>query len=736
MSYHVILPSPTNTLRLLITETGYRPCLSSKGIDKDLDDLALERRESSNFELLQDCQEQWLQAIHEDCGFDWFDLVDSAWKRYRSILQSFARETDTTGMVLEHAKNALTKLLVIPELSGFIRRANKEIPLFDVKNWWEAPFSAWLSAAATESALPATELLDRLANHLDIDQRTLERWQQGGPLGKGLWPYRATTLALLSGCGLTDRQVERFTGWLVVAVALQSLPMERRDSIGRDFHTQGKSPLRSEEEARIQLKREAADRSSLPLRDYVGPVLADVEKLFADTQSNAPKIRDRLNWLRSVLEKCSRPHRESIEHLWLLLSARLEANVGDEDKALCLYADASRQAWWRAGRNQHVILHEALCFAVGTNNKVQAKRYWDKCFLLGLNKPPKRELDDQEMRRLSFEFQRLYAPKKSKYRIPPPIRFVLMDKPFSLTAKELTNPNRKRADADGRVRYTPLMEAVMKGTLEDVKQAVHAGGDPNVFIPESGENALIMALRRANDRKDPDILNFLLTLDISPATANRPASTLRETPLKIALEMADASVVTRLIELGADVEEKCFTAPSALIAAMALLYNSVHVSASEQLREYLSGRGLADSFDAKHGAILDCELPEQRKELLAIQQDPKSRQLFESVIKYYERPFDARRKVVFALLKKGAKPDRRYPDFHGHRDLWTPTLFAAQLGDLDVLKAMIEAGGDPWLTLEDGSPYNERNALWVAVTYQRQPIVDFLLPQLPKGFRS
>lgn len=206
---------------------------------------------------------------------------------------------------------------------------------------------------------------------------------------------------------------------------------------------------------------------------------------------NQQPIRDRLNWLRALCERCSPAIGAAHEYLWLWLSARLAANLGDKENALKLYATACCEAWWRAGPNQHALLHEALCFAVGIGKKVQANHYWDKCFLLGLNRPPKRELDEQKMHLLSTEFERLYAPQKAAQRIPPAIRYVVG--PFVLSSKDLTNPNRKRAQADGRVRYTPLMEAVLLGALDDVKKLVLAGGDPNVFIPESGENALIIA---------------------------------------------------------------------------------------------------------------------------------------------------------------------------------------------------------------------------------------------------
>jgi hypothetical protein len=732
MSRESIISTPGAALRALIAASGFRPLFDSKGQDKDLDDLALEKRPGSNFQLLQDCQAQWLCAIRADCGADWSNLIDSAWHRHGNLLCSFARDTDTTGMIPARASEALLRLLVIPELSGFIRRASTELTLLDVKSWWEAPFEAWLQEAARQSGLPDTLLLARLANHLDIDERTHERWQQGESIGTKLWPYRATVQALLIDSTLTAKQVERLTGWLVMAVALQSLSAELRDSIKRDFHMHGQQLLKTEQQVREQLECEAADRSSLLLSDQVVPVLADCDRLFADARGNQRQIRDRLDWLQALYERGSPLVRAAHEYLWSWLSARLAANLGEKDKALELYAAACKQGWWRAGRNQHAILREALCYAVGVGDKVGARHYWDRCYLLGLNNPPQQELDEQVLRRLSFEFERLFAPQKAAQRIPPAMRVEMPDKPFSLSSTDLKKTNALRKYADGRVRYTLLMNAVLWGELEHVKMLVQAGGDPNVFIPESGENALIMALRRAYERKDPEILQYLLTLDISPETANRPASTKRETPLQIAMNMADAVVVDRLIALDAYVEQACFTSPSALVYAMALLHDSIHVSDPAQLKAYFEGRVPADAFDAKCGAILDCELSAQRQGWHAMLAEPRKKLIFEAVRKHFSGAPNARREVVTTLLAKGADPNRRYADFNGHRDRWTPTLFAAQLGDLDVLKAMIAAGGDPWASLEEDDSLSEKNALWVAVAYQRHTVVEHLLTLLPQ----
>ena len=727
-----VLPTPSNVFRTLLTATGYRPCLENKGLGRDIDHLALEERSGSNFDLLENCQAQWLGAIRDDAGADWSNLAESAWNRHCNLLRSLAREADTTGMIRDRAEPAIFRMVVIPEISGFVRRVHQELPLLDIRQWWDSPFATWLIAAQQQSSLSAQKLLERLANHVDLDERTLERWQQGNAIGKSLWPYRDTVMALVGDCQLPRQQIERLSGWLIMVVAMQSLPAELRDTVKRDFFMQGQLPLRAEEQFITLLKREAADRHSLPVRDQIAPVLNDIQRLFANAVENHKAIRDRLDWLRSLCERTSPEVYAAHEYLWRWFSARLAANLDEKDDALKLYAAACHAAWWRAGSNQHALIHEALCYAVGVGDQVRANHYWDKCFLLGLNNPPKPELDDQAMRLIAFEFERLFAPQKAKQRIPPAIRYMDMERPFALSPRDLKAPNALRKHADGRIRYTPLMNAVLQGELDHVKQLVQAGGDPNVFIDESGENTLIMALRRAWDRQDQDILNYLLTLDISSATANRQASTKRETPLQIAMNMADVRVVERLIELGADIEQPCFNSPSALVYAMALLHDSIHVSDPAQLKAYLEGRVPADSFDAKNGAILDCELSAQRLDVHAMLADPQKKLIFEAVKQHYSRTADEHREVVMALLDKKADPNRRYPDFNGHRDLWTPTLFAAQLGDLDVLTAMIAAGGNPWLSLDEDSPRDEKNALWVAVSYKRHSVIEYLLTLLPE----
>lgn len=275
------------------------------------------------------------------------------------------------------------------------------------------------------------------------------------------------------------------------------------------------------------------------------------------------------------------------------------------------------------------------------------------------------------------------------------------------------------------------MVAIQESTLDDVKRLIEAGGDPNDFIPESGEGPLSFAMRRACDRKDTIIMNYLLGLDLWSDTVNRPVSTKRETPLKIAVEMANAQAVSRLIELGANVEAACDYLPSALCYAMVLFHGSVHRNDPTQELAFFAGKTRPDVYDAKEGVVLDADVSARRRRLLERRDSSdRYRQIWDELLDYYIRPPEDHREVVKSLLNGGADPNRRYRVEEHLPEEWTPTLFAAQVGNLDVFKMLIEHSGakrgDPDLTLIPPNGVERLDALWVAIAYGRHAIVAYL----------
>jgi len=734
MTKEKIIPRIGYVLRAAIKAAGYRVAIENIGLDKDLDDFALESRPGVTSELMQKIEEACSKALTEDCGNEWAHFLGQAWFHVRKAMQDLVQHVDASPLNSDEGSNLIFRHFTVPMLSVFLRLcfATRRGP--DIDLWWKSPFQAWVHFASSKTSVSVDDLLTNIANHLAVDQRSIERWIAGEPVGKIGWPYCSTveeTLRQQRVRNVSENEVNHLVGWLLIAVAFQSLPAVTRDAVRRDMSLRTQEPW-SLGEAISAIKQQALEQGNSLIRREVIPILGKVEASFALMPRNLPEIQLQLDAFHKLIQKEVVTSRLAYQYIHDWFSARLAALQSKQEDALLLYEAAVSGIWWSAGPNHKPILNEALLYAVGVGDKVAAEQYWDKTFVLGLNRGPKRPLDEQELRRISFGFEKMFFPQKAKARIPPRVEVILRDEEFSVSPKQLANPNQKAKFAEGRTRRTPLMDAIREGTLDDVKRLLKAGGDPNDFIKESGESPLSYAMRRACDRKDPLIMDYLLSLDLLSETVNRPASTKRETPLKIAVEMANAKAVSRLIVLGANVEKPCDYLPSALCYAMVLFHGSLHRDDPTQELVYLMGKSRADVYDAKDGAVLDVDLAVRRQSLVAVTNvSQRHRQIFEAVKDYFIRPADNHRQVIQALLKGGANANRRYKVEPHHLAEWTPTLFAAEVGDIEVFKMLVEHSGinrgDPDLTLMPPSALERFDALWVAIDHGRHAIVSYLM---------
>jgi ankyrin repeat protein len=695
------------------------------GLDKDLDDLALCKRPSSSADLLLGLENRVQQDLASDCGASWANLLRWHWGRTREALQQLAREVETTPLGHGQGAAVVRSGFTAPMLAWLIRFAVHQFPGIDVKVWWRSPMAAWVKLVASVANTEESEVLDRLHE----TPRTTERWMAGDPVRELRFPHRDSAARCLreraGRCSV--EQVDLLAGWLTLAIGYQSVSTDLRDAARLSFAINPQQPW-SPAAFIADLQRKSHDAGPRDLWAQAEPLAAQIAKGLGAEQLKPDHIERQLDEYKRLIHAEQERSGLSYQYIHDRLRARLAARVGRRDEALDLYCAAVDGMWWRAGCNQGPILNEALLYAAGVGEVESAKRYWDKTFFVGLNRWPKRPLDDQERRRLAFAFEQVFAPQLAHDRIPPKVEVLVRDEPFELTSKQLKSPNAKVKHADGRTRRTPLMDAVRDGTLQDVKQAIAAGGDPNDFVWESGEGPLTYAMRRACDRRDTIIMDYLLRRDLSPETVNRAASTSRETPLKIAIEMADAAAVERLVALGADVEHACDYVPSALIYAMSLMYSSLYRDDMAQQHAYLAGCTRPDVHDAKDGVVLDMALSSRRMELARLREaSPIYEQIFQKVMNWLVRPPEACRRVVTTLLRLGADPNRRYKVEHEHLAEWTPTLFGAQLGDRAVFEALLQHGGNPDLALMESSSLEHQDAMWVAVSHGRHAIVEHLM---------
>ena len=721
-----IFPQLGTLLRIIVTRAGYRSHLIARGLDKDLDDLATDARPSTSCDLMHNIEETVQQEIARDSGAQWAALFHEAWFSTRKTIQHVVREVEA-GSIADEAGREFVRLgFEVPMLCGLLRLAMHQHPGIDMAAWWASPIAAWIGLTAKSSELSEAEAIARLHD----TPRTTERWMAGEPVRELQWPYRPTVVDVLHQSALEPSDTQRIdllTGWLTLAVAFQSLTPALRDLVRRDFEVRRQHPW-SPDAFIARMNQRSFDAGAQPICERSLPLLQHIEHHFALNSRDLNAVIRDLAEFQQLLDR-EPPHwRRHHQFIYDWFSGRLAGLQECKDAALAYYAKAVDAVWWSGGSNQFPVIKEAMLYAVGMGDLRAAAQYWDKTFMLGLNTWPKRPLDEQERRRLAFAFEQQFAPQKAHDRVGPAVEYLVRHDPSELGRQALKNPNSKVKHAEGRTRRTPLMDAIREGTLRDVKQRLAAGGDPNDFIPESGEGPLIYAMRRACDRGDTLIMDHLLRLDLLPETLNRRASTSRETPLKIAIEMADAAAVERLLVLDAKVEVACDYVPSALCYAMLLLHGSIHRADPTQEQAWLSGRTRADVHDAKDGAALDIELAARRQQLATLRDiSPRHRAKFKALMDEYTRPAEPRRKVVRTLLRYGADANQPYKVEPHHVAEWTPTLIAAEVGDLGIFQAMLGHGGDPDKVLMHSSALERQDAMWVAVNHGRHAIVDFLV---------
>lgn len=96
MNKTTTFPSIGQLLRALIKTAGYRSPLVELGLDKNLDDLAIEteNRRSSKCEVLQGIEDAVSKALAADCGNEWAKFLRQVWFRTCESLQALVQTVD------------------------------------------------------------------------------------------------------------------------------------------------------------------------------------------------------------------------------------------------------------------------------------------------------------------------------------------------------------------------------------------------------------------------------------------------------------------------------------------------------------------------------------------------------------------------------------------------------------------------------------------------------------------
>ena len=243
---------------------------------------------------------------------------------------------------------------------------------------------------------------------------------------------------------------------------------------------------------------------------------------------------------------------------------------------------------------------------------------------------------------------------------------------------------------------TPLMEAARRGNLETVRALLSNKANPNAQESNGGQTALMWAL----SQRQSAVVEALLKGGADVHAGSKSGFT----PLMFAAQQGDADSARILLGAGAkpnDAQPKTGLTPLMIASAMG------HAKAVDVLLDNGADPNLVDAngYAALHHVVRDSDYGI----------NPASK--------------DAVLTIVKSLLKHGANPNLRLKQdkekaaeeirngsvqaIYGKRSAVTvteiilqgatPLLLAAEVNNLDVIKALVEAGADPNIATERGT---------------------------------
>jgi uncharacterized protein len=242
---------------------------------------------------------------------------------------------------------------------------------------------------------------------------------------------------------------------------------------------------------------------------------------------------------------------------------------------------------------------------------------------------------------------------------------------------------------------TPLMAAAGRGNLETVRALLSGGAKPNAQESMAGQTALMWALAQRQAAVVDELVKRGADVELASKTGF--------TPLMFAAQRGDAASARILLRAGAKVDEaQPKTALTPLIIASAM----GQAKAVDALLDGGANPNLLDAngYAALHSAVRDSDY--------GIDFDLK----------------DAQLAIVKSLLKHGADPNLRIKQDKAKAtdeikkgsgvalkrrtaltvteillQGSTPLVLAAETSNLEVIKALVDAGADPNIPTEQGT---------------------------------
>ncbi len=288
---------------------------------------------------------------------------------------------------------------------------------------------------------------------------------------------------------------------------------------------------------------------------------------------------------------------------------------------------------------------------------------------------------------------------------------IVVDGAKSVSFKKPDREKTYGSEQGKRKKMPQLIYAVENEEFEDFLELLKAGADVNVTT-KSGDTPIgcalgILSAIDKGSSNDPRYFKELVRYPHSPAVINSKSEKKKFTALMLAIDTGNAQIVKRVLELGADVNLSLGLDDLSPLyycmghIAKALDSYTVYSILAKQPRYFTDKE--ADAVRRHTNGLVGTTPDEVRFNLQNQSQSPHAAKVLSSLREQVTESFSGMdieelKAICQLLLNAGANPNAVSNNpVRGY----TPLMFAAEIGELDLYKMLVEHGADTSATYYD-----------------------------------